>query len=144
MKKLNALMLVVLVAGISIALQTPGRADESMPQGCMPRYWARWRHYDSWVGYSPRDSFRDVFGAGPDITLRRALWRRGGGKRAFTRHAVAALLNAAHPDIFYAGQYDNEDQIKWFVAETYSYPDPPFREKKDTLKEFNQAGCPLN
>ena len=70
-------------------------------EGCTPGYWKT--HPDNWVGYDPTELFNNVFGVvdPDDLTLMEALWAGGGGKYALGRHAVAALLNAAHPDVDY-------------------------------------------
>jgi uncharacterized repeat protein (TIGR01451 family) len=65
-------------------------------------YWKQPHHFGSWVGYSPSQSFDGVFGIGnknPGKTLLSAMQEGGGHQEALNRHAVAALLNAAHPDI---------------------------------------------
>ena len=75
-------------------------------EGCTPGYWKQPQHLDSWVptGYDPGQSIYSAFEVGPsDIALLQALKLKGGGWNAFWRHAVAALLNAAHPDVLYIG-----------------------------------------
>lgn len=68
-----------------------------------PGFWKN--HPDVWAptGYSPGDSFEAIFGV--DVpgtpTLMDAISANGGGISALERHAVAALLNAAHPDVDY-------------------------------------------
>jgi hypothetical protein len=149
MKKRNVLILIVIVVGLSLALQVTASGGGSTPcypvKGCTPGYWKQKHHFASWVGYSPNDSFLEVFGVGPDITLLEALKQGGGGEKAFMRHAVAGLLNAAHPQVCYAGKHGNGWELEWFVGATYTnYPEPPFEEKKDILEGFNEAGCPLD
>jgi hypothetical protein len=71
-------------------------------EGFTPGYWRN--HTEDWVGYSTDADFDTTFGVDwydPDITLLDAVWMRGGGLKALTRHAAAALLNAAHPDVAY-------------------------------------------
>jgi hypothetical protein len=75
-------------------------------EGKTPGYWKQSQHFDDWVGYSPSDKFKDVFGVtdpscNKNLTLLQALQRGGGGYEALGRHAVAALLNASHPNIAY-------------------------------------------
>jgi hypothetical protein len=84
--------------------------------GCTPGYWKQPQHLDSWVptGYSPSQSIESVFdvpntscATTPDsLSLLGALNLQGGknfcgAREILLRAAVAALLNAAHPDIDY-------------------------------------------
>ena len=81
-------------------------------QGLTPGFWKN--HTDKWVGYNPiqlvsvvfSSSPSDLNGDGNPDTLLDALRYKGGGgyegaARILLRAAVAALLNAAHPDIDY-------------------------------------------
>jgi hypothetical protein len=97
------------------------------------------------VGYSPNDYFDEVFGVGPHITLLDALWLKGGPENKFDAHAVAGLLNAAHPGVCYGGKLGNAWEVRWFVQATYTYYEtPPFEMKKDMLEQLNEIGCPLD
>jgi hypothetical protein len=113
-------------------------------QGCTPGYWRQEHHFDSWVptGYAPADDFNSVFGVTATFnphTLLDAVWLGGGGENALARHAVAALLNAAHPDINY---YYSVSQILAGVQAAYASGD--FEPFKSALDFANNAGCPLN
>lgn len=84
-------------------------------QGLTPGFWRN--HLDAWLGYSPEDHWTDYFE--DEITIRigrttitnptllQALMATGGINEkksvydALARHAVAALLNAAHPNVDY-------------------------------------------
>ena len=73
-------------------------------QGLTPGFWKN--HLCAWgpAGYSTGDDFDTVFGVDlfdPDLTLEQAVNLGGGKCNALARHAVAALLNAAHPDVDY-------------------------------------------
>jgi hypothetical protein len=73
-------------------------------EGFTPGYWKN--HYEDWAatGYALGDDFDTIFGVDwydPDIDLEAAIWMKGGGLKALTRHATAALLNAAHPGVEY-------------------------------------------
>lgn len=79
-------------------------------EGLTPGYWKN--HLDDWppTGFSPNDSFFGVFSeaegaaAWPepgDITLDEAVNMKGNSVNSLIRHAVAAILNAAHPDVDY-------------------------------------------
>lgn len=113
-------------------------------QGCTPGYWRQEQHFDSWVptGYWTTDDFELVFGVNasfdPD-TLLDAVWLGGGGEYALARHAVAAILNAAHPQINY---YYSVAEIIAGVQNAYATGNyEPF---KDSLDAANNAGCPLD
>ena len=66
------------------------------------------------------------------------LCKGGGGKYALGRHAVAALLSAANPDVDYL--YTKEE-VKEMVREAFSTGD--YETIKDLLEEQNEKGCPL-
>lgn len=109
-------------------------------EGCTPGYWKVFVHRDSWVDYSPTDLFSSVFeNAFPGKTLLQVLWQGGGGLNALGRHTVAALLNAASPDVDY--DLTVEDVIDAFNG---VYPDGDYEGLKDELEDFNEQGCPLN
>lgn len=114
-------------------------------EGCTPGYWRQEHHFDSWTApYDPTDDFEDVFGVDasfdPDSLLD-AVWLGGGGENALARHAVAALLNAASPDVSYA--YSVSDVIA-MVQDAYADGDPDFEAIKDLFEAENEAGCPLD
>src|SRR5207253_386918 len=73
-------------------------------EGFGPGFWKQPQHFHYWTGYHPTDDFESVFGvSNPDKppTLLDALQTGGGGLQNLWRHAVAALLNAANPNINY-------------------------------------------
>jgi len=105
-------------------------------EGCTPGYWKN--HLVSWVstGYSPTDSWEDVFGfqlpGFPILTLNDAI-RLNGNKtkvEALARHATAGLLSASHPDV----DYPVGESAVIGLAEAGD---------KDTLASYNEMGCPL-
>jgi hypothetical protein len=80
--------------------------------GCTPGYWRN--HTDDWgpTGYAPAQTVGSVFGSAPDELAGDSLLdavkyqsrgsdRTLGAARTLLRAGVAALLNAAHPDIDY-------------------------------------------
>lgn len=99
---------------VIIELQIPGEFE-----GLTPGFWKP--HPDLWTGYSTDQTFFDVFGVyitinakgkNPGIynpNLIQAIAAQGGVNEqkdpsvydTLARHAVAALLNAAHPEINY-------------------------------------------
>ncbi len=114
---------------------TPPDGDE----GLTPGYWRN--HTDDWppTGYGTADYFDDVFGVGPHITLLDAVWTRGGGERALIRHATAALLNAAHPNVDYPVSVN---QVITLVQDAYASGE--FEDAKDTLEGYNELGGDIN
>ncbi len=111
-------------------------------QGCTPGYWRQQHHFDSWMNYSPSDDFEVVFGVNASFnphTLSDAIRLGGGGERAMARHAVAALLNAANPNVSYL--YSEADVIA-MVQSAYGTGD--FEGVKNLFEAQNEMGCPLN
>ena len=103
-------------------------------EGCTPGYWKN--HLEMWQVYGPDDNFHDIFGAGPDISLLEAVNMKGGQFKALVRHAAAALLNAAHPDVDYP--YSQAEIIS-MVQEAYATD--IWKMPKDNLVEANELGC---
>jgi hypothetical protein len=112
-------------------------------EGCTPGYWKQDHHFDSWepTGYEPEDDFGDEFGVDDswDDTFIEALWKKGGKEKALLRHATAALLNAAHPNVSY---YYSVDDVIALVQ--WAYATGKFNDAKDDLEAANEMGCPLN
>jgi hypothetical protein len=102
--------------------------------GCTPGYWKN--HLDSWpaTGFSPDDDFDSTFGVDlfdPDITLDEAVNARGGQENRLARHATAALLSAAHPDV------DYPLSVAEVIAATQAGD-------ADLLVAYNELGCPID
>ena len=112
-------------------------------QGCTPGYWKQDQHFDSWPApYAPSNDYNTVFGVSASFnphTLLDAAWLGGGGENALARHAVAALLNAASPDVNYT--YSVSDVISMVQA---AYASGNFEPTKNLFDAANNAGCPLN
>jgi hypothetical protein len=114
-------------------------------EGCTPGYWKQDHHLDSWAatGYSPSQTVSSVFGplddSVDDLELLEALWLRGGKLKALMRHAVAALLNSAHPDVSYA-----MSSAEVVAAVQAAVGDGEMEATKDALADENEEGCPLN
>ena len=144
MKKANLLIL-CLVLGLGLAFSGLAQVAYGC-EGCTPGYWKN--HTDSWPGaYDPDDLFSGAFyGAGHDITLLEALNAHGkDGDRspqenALLRHAVAALLNAAHLDVGYQG--GTACQVIGMVIAVYISED--FESLKDYFADYNERICPLD
>jgi hypothetical protein len=121
-------------------------------EGCTPGYWKN--HLASWgpTGYSPGQSLGSVFsvaglGSLSSDSLLTALSYGGGSslvdaKRILLRAAVAALLNAAHPDVDYA--MSEAEIIAEVNAELTSGTRSSILELKDELDAANNAGCPIS
>jgi hypothetical protein len=103
-------------------------------EGCTPGYWKN--HHDAWpVADAPFDS---IFGVGPDMMLSEALELKGGGEKAFLRHAAAAYLNAVNPEVNYF--YTLADVHTMVNA---AYVSGEFEIYKDMFDVANNLGCPL-
>jgi hypothetical protein len=96
---------------------------------------------ESWTGYDTNDSFSAVFGVPrvPDVRLLQALNTGGGGESALGRHAVAALLNAAHPNIDY---FFTQAEVIQMVQDAYASGD--YEGTKDTFEIFNELEGDIN
>jgi hypothetical protein len=74
--------------------------------------------------------------------LLQGLQEGGGGVDALTRHAIAAVLNAAHPDV---GSPLTVDAIVEAVNDAFASGDAAQIEAvKEMLAGFNEAGCPIS
>jgi hypothetical protein len=133
---------------------TPPGTTEPPPggEGCTPGYWKS--HLDSWgpTGYTPGQSLGSVFsvvglGSLSSDSLLTALDYGGGSslvdaKRILLRAAVAALLNAAHPDVDYA--MSEAEIIADVNAQLTSGTRSSILALKDELDAANNAGCPID
>ncbi|HEU4364500.1 MAG TPA: SdrD B-like domain-containing protein, partial [Candidatus Krumholzibacteria bacterium] len=110
-------------------------------EGCTPGFWKN--HLGHWAatGYSPNDVFDDVFGCelfGDDTTLGWAV-NNSGVLKNLAFHAVAALLNAASPDVDYA--YSVGEVIDT-VCDAVASGD--LEGGKNILAAANESLCPLS
>ncbi|OHA88893.1 MAG: hypothetical protein A3B03_00840 [Candidatus Zambryskibacteria bacterium RIFCSPLOWO2_01_FULL_42_41] len=110
-------------------------------EGCSPGYWKQSQHFDDWTApYTPSKKFSTVFeNAFPNKSLLQVLNQGGGGLNALGRQTVAALLNAANPDIDFA--YTVAEVINMFNA---VYPGGDYETLKDLFEEQNTIFCPLS
>ncbi|ODU12635.1 MAG: hypothetical protein ABS91_01570 [Thiobacillus sp. SCN 64-35] len=119
--------------------------------GCTPGYWKQSQHLDSWAptGFKTTDKFNTVFGVtqynksnGQPYTLLEVLKTlNGSGDPISTNlgfHAVAALLNAGHPNVNFG--YTAGELITLFRNNYLSNPE----KLKNSLAMLNERGCPLN
>lgn len=105
-------------------------------EGCTPGFWKNRGLTLGWPApYLTSDSYDATFGvvSGFGGTLLDALNAGGGGEIALGRHAVAALLNAASPDV----DYDlSVAEVIQLVQDAYNSGD--FEDAKDILQGFNE------
>lgn len=109
-------------------------------EGCTPGYWKQDQHFDTWIApLTPDTLFSDVFeDAFPGKTLLDVLNQGGGKLNALGRHAVAALLNAASPDVAY--DLSPDEVIDLFNA---AFPGGGVSGVKDIFEGFNEQGALL-
>jgi hypothetical protein len=130
--------------------QTVSDCDESTVvvkssggEGCTPGYWKQTQHFDSWPAlYAPTTKFSTVFeSAFGTTTLLDVVKLGGGGLNALGRHTVAALLNAANPDVDY-GMTAAQVIAKFNAA--YPGSSAAYEALKNEFEAANERGCPLN
>jgi hypothetical protein len=69
----------------------------------------------------------------------------GGGLQALSRHAVAALLNAAHPDIDTPPAVDTEAEVIALWQAAFDSGDANLIEStKNLFASANEAGCSVD
>jgi len=120
-------------------------------EGCTPGYWRQPQHWDSWEGYTPTDLFGAYFNlpggfVNPEknldpatLDLLGAVTIRGGKINALTRHAVAALLNAASSGVSY-----DLTQAEVIALYNQAVASGDWKGPLATLVAFNEQFCPLN
>jgi hypothetical protein len=122
-------------------------------EGCTPGFWMQPQHLDAWVGYSPDQTLGSVFTltgdfAGlADVTLLEALSLEGGpttvdAAEILLRQAVAALLNAASPDVDYP--LTEAEIIAAVNAALASGDRATILALAEELDTFNNLFCPLD
>lgn len=112
-------------------------------EGCTPGFWKAPQHFDSWPApYTPGTLFSAVFeDAFPGLTLLDVMNLGGGagGLNQLGRAAVAALLNAASPDVDYG--MTAAEVIAAFNA---VFPGGDYGALKNQFDAANNAGCPID
>ncbi|WP_174548642.1 SdrD B-like domain-containing protein, partial [Azohydromonas lata] len=94
------------------------------------------------TGLVPTDSFESLFGVdvpGSAPTLLQALSTNGGGVSALLRHASAALLNAANPNVDY---FYSREQIVTLVQQAFASGD--YEAAKNLFAAQNELGADLS
>lgn len=112
-------------------------------EGCTPGFWKQSQHFDSWPApFIPTTLFSTVFeNAFPGMTLLQVLQQSGGGLKVLGGHTVAALLNAASPDVDY--DLSQSEVINMFNA-VFPGSNRDYGSLKNSVEAFNEQGCPLN
>ncbi len=130
---------------------TPGEEPPPGDEGCTLGYWKN--HTDDWVGYTTGQTVQSVFSAAsayPAVatkTLHQALKFGGGpgavgGAKILLKQAVAAVLNAAHPDVEYPRLL--ADVISDVNAALASGIRSEMTDLGEDLDDDNKLGCPLS
>lgn len=121
--------------------EPPGGGTEGLTPGFWKNNASKW-DASQWNVYVPDQPLSSVFDVSSELTFLDALNRGGGGENALFRHAVAALLNAAHPDVDYPL---SSSQIITAVNAAVASGDAEVIESlKDELDEFNNFGADLS
>lgn len=132
---------------------TPTLTNKQM-EGCTIGYWKQSSHLDSWpaTGYSPYQTLESVFdvpdGYGLDNkTLLQALSFKGGtttigAAQNLLKNGVAALLNAAHPDVDYP--LPAFEIISDVNAALASAAKQTMLDLSNQLDVYNNKSCPIN
>lgn len=122
-------------------------------QGCSPGYWKN--HEDEWMVYSPDNKYGVVFNVYPPDGIGNLTFHevfnlcKGGvtdGHLQLAFHAVAALLNAAHPNV---GFLYAPNQVIGYVQQVYNNSSslPPgyntVEDLKDHFDDLNNMGSCL-
>jgi hypothetical protein len=123
-------------------------------EGCTPGYWKAPPHHDSWgpTGYTTGQTLESVFDVpdayGVDNVSLLAAMSFGGGPtttdaaKLLLHHAVAGLLNSAHPDVDY--DISTADLIADVNAALATDSRNIMLGLKSLIDAENNSGCPLN
>jgi hypothetical protein len=141
-------------SGVDLVDNDFGNFELPVLEGCTPGFWKVLQHHDAWAatGFTTGQTLESVFdipdGLGlDDRTLVQALNFRGGSTdegaaQILLRAAVAAILNAAHPDIDY--EFELADIIADVNAALASGDRATILALASELDAANNAGCPLS
>ena len=118
-------------------------------EGCTPGYWKQPHHFDDWTDpYDPDDLFSEHFDdAFPGKTLLQVLSQPASSSPGpnslnnLGRHTVAALLNAANPDVDFS--LSEQDVIDMF-NDVYPGSTSDYQDLKNLFAAENELGCPLS
>ena len=133
---------------LTVEIEDCEEGDITVCEGCSHGYWRQKQHFPNWTPpYDPSDLFAET-GIGeilfedafPGQTLGRVVRLGGGGLNALGRETVAALLNAASPDVNYALSVDT---VITMFNDVFPGRDLAYSELQNIFEEFNHDGCPL-
>lgn len=144
------------VTSVTLSIRIIVECEQTSIQGCSHGYWKN--HTASWQGFAPSATVGSVFSAaaGGDfasVTLLEALQLPGGrgvsgATQILLREAVAALLNAAHPNVNFAFSVGSvQSQVNAAIS---SGNRTTILNAKDVLEaenagtSENPSFCPLN
>jgi len=144
----NAAQIITVEVEQPILLTIP---EPEPDEGCTSGFWKQAHHLGHWAptGLSPEDTLASQFfvtSATPEASLLEALSLKGGKGIAGAEHillriAVAALLNAAHPDVGYPL---TPEEVRTYVRVALAeYDRETILELKDMFDESNNAVCPI-
>jgi uncharacterized repeat protein (TIGR01451 family) len=127
--------------------ETVVNAAPPVRQGCSHGYWKT--HLSAWVGYSPGQTLGSVFSGTGSLgskTFQEGLNFKGGSsldgaKQNLLRQAVAALLNAAHPDVGYP--LTTSQVVSAVNSALASNQRSTIVALASELDALNNIGCPL-
>jgi len=133
---------------LTVEIEDCEEGDITVCEGCSHGYWRQKQHFPDWTPpYHQSDLFAET-GIGeilfedafPGQTLGRVVRLGGGGLNALGRETVAALLNAASPDVNYALSVDT---VITMFNDVFPGRDLAYSELQNIFEEFNHDGCPL-
>ncbi|HEX2187979.1 MAG TPA: hypothetical protein VHG51_03725 [Longimicrobiaceae bacterium] len=144
------------IDGIQICRQVEEQEEPGGDEGCTLGYWKQQHHHDSWTTYTPAQDLNTVFdftgdasafaSLGDDSFLEALNYKGGSGELAAARlllkQAVAALLNAASPDVDYA--LTTAQVVAQVDAALDTRDRGTMLALAGQLDANNNAGCPLN
>jgi hypothetical protein len=139
-------------AGPTTTTSAPTTTVPPAQEGCTPGFWKQPQHLDAWMVYTPGQTLESVFDV-PDafgldsVTLLAALSLEGGSTTAdaaevLLRQAVAALLNAASPEVDYP--LTETEIIAAVNAALASGDRGTILALAEQLDTFNNLFCPLD
>lgn len=119
-------------------------------EGCTPGFWKNWTgappglQPNAWLatGYHWSDAFTSAgfVNAYRNRTFLQVLDLGGGGRNALGRHTVAALLNAAHPNVAY--DLTVTEVVAMFNDVIQNNGN--VNALRSLFESYNEQGCPLN
>ncbi|MBN1953634.1 MAG: hypothetical protein JW900_01175 [Anaerolineae bacterium] len=151
MRKFTIFALTATLLFVTALSWVPSTAEASILcfQGCTPGFWKN--HPSAWEGYSPETLVGDVFDVPyPELAgdpLLKALNYGGGDDEIgaamiLLRAGVAALLNAAHPDVAY--RMPSPEDVIGYVNYALARGNRELMiQRAGYLDYYNNRGCPI-